>query len=476
MESIRGIIGRSAAAVCRASATRPVPCRRQPASAGRVRLHVCHDGQGSATDFRWASHTPNDSAQRRYWRTNSAGRPIRTGIFPCSPRRFQQSRCLPCHPNVTDLELVGGDSSRRRNGKTLDNRRQESPPTAPPAEKLVAGYESRAAIRLFRLPRDTGVSTMSTTRLGQACETSPANSTRTISPSGFAIRPRFCRPRECRGCSGCGNISTVEPWPRRSRSEEAEIAAVVEYLLASAKPVRTAARRQVSRNRLRPSVASGYSRPKAAWPAIGTGIFRKGKPPKGPICTNVGEKYLATTGIAWLIGWLRDPARYSPQTLMPNPLLEPTHSEDGGKTSDPAADLAAYLMRGERRGKRGEGRGERADKPARNVRYLVKPTRCNGWAYLSGANFLVKAIASLSSSLPSPRSPLLSPLSSRPSDLGRRTIAKRGCAGCHDIPGFEAAAPIGPSLSDLGPKAGIDAGVRAIDEFCQNRRAGAAVE
>ena len=34
--------------------------------------------------------------------------------------------------------------------------------------------------------------------------------------------------------------------------------------------------------------------------------------------------------------------------------------------------------------------------------------------------------------------------------VGRATIRKRGCYGCHDIPGFERAQPIGPTLSDWG--------------------------
>ena len=36
--------------------------------------------------------------------------------------------------------------------------------------------------------------------------------------------------------------------------------------------------------------------------------------------------------------------------------------------------------------------------------------------------------------------------------LGRRTISRYGCYGCHDIPGFESAKPIGTSLQDWGRK------------------------
>ena len=36
--------------------------------------------------------------------------------------------------------------------------------------------------------------------------------------------------------------------------------------------------------------------------------------------------------------------------------------------------------------------------------------------------------------------------------VGRRTISKYGCSGCHDVPGFEDAKPIGTGLADWGRK------------------------
>ena len=36
--------------------------------------------------------------------------------------------------------------------------------------------------------------------------------------------------------------------------------------------------------------------------------------------------------------------------------------------------------------------------------------------------------------------------------VGRRSISKYGCSGCHDIPGFEDAKSIGTSLADWGRK------------------------
>ena len=36
--------------------------------------------------------------------------------------------------------------------------------------------------------------------------------------------------------------------------------------------------------------------------------------------------------------------------------------------------------------------------------------------------------------------------------VGRRSISKFGCFGCHDIPGYEDAKPIGTGLADWGRK------------------------
>ena len=45
--------------------------------------------------------------------------------------------------------------------------------------------------------------------------------------------------------------------------------------------------------------------------------------------------------------------------------------------------------------------------------------------------------------------------------VGRRAIGKYGCFGCHDIPGFEDAKPIGTAHGRLGPERSVAAGVRA---------------
>ena len=83
---------------------------------------ICHDGQGSGTDFTFASHTPNDPAQRTAWRHGLGWSANPNWDYPMLPARLAESRCLLCHHDVTDLE----PGPRFRD---------------PPAAKLSAGYQ-----------------------------------------------------------------------------------------------------------------------------------------------------------------------------------------------------------------------------------------------------------------------------------------------------------------------------------------------
>ena len=56
--------------------------------------------------------------------------------------------------------------------------------------------------------------------------------------------------------------------------------------------------------------------------------------------------------------------------------------------------------------------------------------------------------------------------------VGRRTIRKRGCFGCHDIPGLEDAVLIAPPLSDWGRKQTLLLAFEQIDRFLADKSAG----
>src|SRR5262249_34931604 len=91
---------------------------------------ICHSGQGSATDFNLASHTPNDATEKRRWQHIQGWESNHFWDFPMLPRRFTDSSCLKCHHQVTDL-LPNGDQTEIRAGKPVES----------PGAKVTRGYE-----------------------------------------------------------------------------------------------------------------------------------------------------------------------------------------------------------------------------------------------------------------------------------------------------------------------------------------------
>ena len=82
---------------------------------------ICHQGQGSATSFKWSSHSPNTPKQGHEWHVEHGWFNNHHWILPMLPQRFEESSCLKCHHQVVDLE-----PSERF--------------PEPPAPKLVEGY------------------------------------------------------------------------------------------------------------------------------------------------------------------------------------------------------------------------------------------------------------------------------------------------------------------------------------------------
>ncbi len=150
---------------------------------------------------------------------------------------------------------------------------------------------------------------------------------------------------------------------------------------------------------------------------------------QGPELSGIGAKYRPGSGPAWLTSWIRDPAHERPQTLMPSPLWELTPL-----SGDPAANVAAYLLSRVGRAQRAPpetGQTEAGGARDHASHGAPRPT-LGGLSDFAGA-------------APPPADEKLL-------DLGRLTIARRGCFACHDIPGFENSRPIGPALTDWGRK------------------------
>ncbi len=68
---------------------------------------VCHNGQGSATDFQLSAHSPSDARQHKQWEDLYHWHSSHDWEFPMLSNRFVESTCLKCHYQVTDLVREG---------------------------------------------------------------------------------------------------------------------------------------------------------------------------------------------------------------------------------------------------------------------------------------------------------------------------------------------------------------------------------
>ena len=132
---------------------------------------------------------------------------------------------------------------------------------------------------------------------------------------------------------------------------------------------------------------------------------------------NIGNK----TSYEWLYDWVSDPKHFSEDTYMPNLRL----------TENEAADVASYLstLSGP------DGRSAEATYTDANVEAVLLDY-VRSIIPLAEAEAMVGGMSSEEQLL----------------DLGQRVIGRYGCFGCHEIPGFEDAQPIGIELTEEGSK------------------------
>lgn len=189
---------------------------------------------------------------------------------------------------------------------------------------------------------------------------------------------------------------------------------------------------------------------------------------QGPDLSGIGSKFdpeRNPDGARWLYSWIKDPVRYHPRTKMPNLFLEP-YEDEAGNLIDPAADITAFLLSTKnddwqpefREGFALDAQGNLApNSPAKNA------LRDLSLEYLSAAFYAKAAERYYEEGVPEEmRSELkgaeVELISNNLNDrqrliyVGAKAISKYGCYGCHDIPGFEDAKPIGTGLADWGRK------------------------
>jgi len=186
---------------------------------------------------------------------------------------------------------------------------------------------------------------------------------------------------------------------------------------------------------------------------------------QGPDLSRVSAKFKTEKGALWLYSWIKQPHRYHVRTKMPELFLDPIAEKDTtgkptGKVTDPAADIAVFLMSnasdwtpsdaptGDWSAEEIEALDELAEEwltsdaiPAARAKEIVR----NGMP--GHLETKIKADEKLLLGLNSENR-----LEKLKMFVARRTISKYGCFGCHDIPGYEDAKPIGTSLAEWGRK------------------------
>lgn len=515
-----------------------------PHKMGDVGCTVCHDGQGSATDFKWASHSPSTPQQEHHWVKEHGWFNNHHWIFPMYPKRFAESTCLKCHHEVTELEpsekfpdppaekLVQGYHLIRRygcygcheiNGFNGPDKRVgpdlRSEPTIfaaakqllanpslpvelrPLAEQVASHPENEAERRLLAEKiRTSGEGTVNADAIKMAGivgadydtpgkQRKPGPSLRHLASKSDAnfVYNWVKEPKNFRPSSrmpqffglwdhllpepeldAAGNPvleETVDPHtgervsqPKMiesqgladaKRFEPVELHAVTHYLLTAsqafeylAPPAGVTAQASAERGRT-------VFEQRGCLACHSHKDFPEGKADQGPDLSQIGAKLSGEMGQKWLYSWVKEPNRYHARTVMPNLFLDPITAADG-TVSDPAADVTAYLM---------ASQGWQAPAvPALNeadLDQLALEHLSNTFTARQAKEYLQKGIPeSRAGELKGDEVVLLGSINreKKLTYVGRRTISKLGCAGCHDIPGYEDSKPIGAALADWGRK------------------------
>ncbi len=272
---------------------------------------------------------------------------------------------------------------------------------------------------------------------------------------------------------------TVDEPAHTQKLEAIEIRAITEYLLTSSQPYIPAVQPEGVTEQ--PSVERGKdlfaNRGCLACHQHGAFPDPQLKADQGPDLSNLGTKLRAggeesaEKGARWLYSWLKNPAHYSARTKMPNMLLDPVRDRDG-KVSDPAADIALFLMQSTNNWE-----------PAPIPRIDLESLNRLALDHLQGVFTRQQAQQYLQTGIPldlageikGDEAELLGTFRDETERVnkilrfvGARSVRKYGCFGCHDVPGMETAKPIGTGLADWGRKEPAKIAFNQIGQFVKH--------
>lgn len=437
---------------------------------------ICHDGQGSATSFHNAQHGPNDPVQSAEWNEEYGYFHNHFWEYPMLPERLQESTCLKCHHEVIELGV--------------------NPEYGPTAPKVFEGWELIRKYGCFGCHEINGYDGHD--RIGPDLRLEP-----TVEElPKYASDPNMVPGKMRKVGPSLKHVAqkTSENWiaywtedPQRFRPttrmpkffgltnlqdhagkeiSKVELAGIAQFLGHQSTDIEL------------DSPSEGYvpdpERGKESMAKRGCiachqhsdPAFKGGDADFGPDLTVTSQKLKpGKEGFDWVYTWIRDPQRHHPRSRMPNLYLEPVVDADGNVVEDPAADIAAFLV---------------ADGP----KEWDEPEFDEGAAhelaelYLSGKLLTAAQFKEFMETriFPLPKEEikgdeieLVFEGEGTPDEsqfrkllmnyLGRRSVSRYGCYGCHDINGFGTARPIGTALQDWGRKDPSRLALEHIEEF-----------
>lgn len=413
----------------------------------------CHDGQGSATSFNNAQHGPNDPHVKAVWSTEYGYAHNHFWEYPMHSGRLLESGCIKCHHDVIELgvhQKYGASAPKAYRGWELireygcfgcheingyDGKRRIGPDIRlEPSPQEAARYAEDPALNPGTM-RKVGPSLL---HISQKVD---PNWIAVWTKDPVAFRPSTRMPRFF------GLTNTIDEHGKGL--SPVEIAAISHVL------------QKQSTDLVLDQLQDGY----VADPVRGKKLFMekgclachqyddpdfKGADQTfGPDLTAVTRKIKkGKDGFEWLYTWIRNPQKHHPRTRMPVTFLEPY--QDGPITVDPAADIAAFLT---------QDQSWSYAAPEYSQDGLVALARLHLAGSLTDKELDVFMSTGdyprRDSQLKGDDAVLVTdePFNERLlTYVGKRSISRYGCYGCHEIAGYGAAKTIGTGLHDWGRK------------------------
>lgn len=442
----------------------------------------CHDGQGSGTSFTNVSHTPDDPYRRFQWAKQHDYVANRFWEYPMLPKRLRESACLKCHHSVVELGVnakYGATAPKLYEGWQLVrtygcfgcheiNGFQSGQPIGPDL-RLEPSTETA------NQPVDTAPSVPGTMRkvggnLKHIAQKTPAAWTVSWIEDPTRFRPAARMPRFFHLMNQQGDVA--------KRLQPVEMAGVVHYLMDKSQPIELlapAAGYEPNAERGRKSFGTSgclACHEHEQFETVGSQF--------GPALSKLRAKLLpGDAGFSWLYTRIRDPHRYAPRSTMPNPLIEPFVQKgadsEPDQTVDPAADIAAFLLQDDSQEDLQGNSPPAFDEATLDqlvAFHLSKAaTQDTVQQTLKARKYAVPAAEVTGDEIELAGEPSETEFSDaqwrsrKLNYVGRRTIARYGCSGCHDIAGFDRPRPIGVALQDWGRKDTAQLATEHITEY-----------